>query len=96
MEDVEGDDDEQAEMEAELGIDLDGDGDISEEGTRVSGKETSAKLMISHEAWMACEMIVEADLVLRHVIPIDQRFLIIAVGAPVNVLVEEAAHNRTL
>ena len=63
------------ETEAELGYDLDGDGDVGQEGKRDAKTETE-KLRISHEAWVACERIVEADLVLRHVIPIDQRFLV--------------------
>ena len=62
-------------LEADLGYDLDGDGDVGTTGAR-DAQQLSAKLKISHEAWVACERIIESDLVLRHVIPIDQRFLV--------------------
>ena len=61
--------------EAAIGYDLDGDGDVGETGRR-DAEALSRRLRISHEAWVACERIAEADLVLRHVIPIDQRYLV--------------------
>ena len=65
--------DEVNEMEEATGYDLDGDGDVGAAGDPY---KSSLKLRISHEAWVACERIIESDLVLRHVIPIDQRFLV--------------------
>ena len=62
-------------LEAETGYDIDGDGDVGSAGTRDAAK-LSGQLTISHEAWLACERIVESDLILRHAIPIDQRFLV--------------------
>ena len=69
-------------LEAELGYDLDGDGDVGvrDDEARKS-QQRSGTLRISHEAWVACERIIESDLVLRHVIPIDQRFLVRGVSA---------------
>jgi hypothetical protein len=78
-------------LEKRLGYDLDGDGDIGTEGTQVEGS-----LKVSHEAWMACEKIVAADLVLQHAIPIDQRYLIVAIGARHDVLVDEASYTKML
>jgi hypothetical protein len=62
----------------------------------VSPRDVNAQLRISHEAWMACEKIVTADLCLRHAIPIDGKTLIIAVGAPHGVLVDEAQQMKLL
>ena len=53
--------------------DLDGDGDVAVAGTP---QTASGRLRIPHEAWVACERILESGLVLQHVIPIDQRFLV--------------------
>ncbi len=66
-------------LEEELGYDLDGDGEVGSEKRKVEQK--SGSLRISHEAWVACERIIESDLALRHVIPIDQRFLVRGVFA---------------
>lgn len=67
--------------EETLGYDLDGDGDVGQIGER-DAQTMSGQLRISHEAWVACERIAESDLVLRHVIPIDQRFLVRGDAAP--------------
>eukprot|EP01043_Picozoa_sp_COSAG02_P026908 COSAG02_NODE_1564_length_11912_cov_7.524676_2_plen_1114_part_00 len=89
---ADGDEDEINEMEHEFGLDLDGDGDVGETG-RPSPNQS---LKISHEAWMACEKIVASDLVLRHIIPIDHRYLILAIGAPMSILIDEAASMKLL
>ena len=61
------------------------------------GRPPSDKsLKITHEAWIACEKIIASDLVFRHVIPIDHRYLILAIGAPHKVLVDEASHMKLL
>ena len=73
--DENGDEDEVNALEKATGYDLDGDGDAGEAGKRDS-QAASARLRIPHEAWVACERIIESDLVLQHVIPIDQRFLV--------------------
>ena len=77
-------------LETAVGYDLDGDGDVGEMGRPPSDKS----LKISHEAWIACEKIIASDLVFRHVIPIDHRYLILAIGAPHKVLVDEASHMK--
>ena len=41
-----------------------------------SPENANANVRISHEAWMACEKIVTADLCLRHAIPIDGKTLV--------------------
>eukprot|EP01044_Picomonas_judraskeda_P007662 COSAG03_NODE_836_length_5676_cov_6.651605_1_plen_134_part_00 len=73
--DENGDEDEVNALEKATGYDLDGDGDAGDAGKRDS-QAASARLRIPHEAWVACERIIESDLVLQHVIPIDQRFLV--------------------
>ena len=61
------------------------------------GRPPSDKsLKITNEAWIACEKIIASDLVFRHVIPIDHRYLILAIGAPQKVLVDEASHMKLL
>lgn len=87
---------EHAQLEAETGIDLDGDGDVGELGTGPTGSTASAQLRIPHEAWMACKAITDADLHLQHAIPIDQRYLILAIGAPQDVLIDEAREMELL
>ena len=79
-------------LETAVGYDLDGDGDIGEMGRPPSDKS----LKITNEAWIACEKIIASDLVFRHVIPIDHRYLILAIGAPHKVLVDEASHMKLL
>jgi hypothetical protein len=91
--DVEGDEDEINEMEDAMHYDLDGDGDIGVKGHTNANQHS---LRISHEAWMACEKIVASDLVLRHIVPIDHRYLILAIGAPMSVLIDEASHMNLL
>ena len=89
---AEADEDELNDLEDELGMDLDGDGDVG-----VAGRPSpNMSLKVSHEAWMACEKIVASDLVLRHVIPIDHRYLILAIGAPMAVLIDEADQMKLL
>jgi hypothetical protein len=63
---------------------------------QAAAAEANAKLRVSHEAWMACENIVGADLCLRHAIPIDGKRLIIAIGATHQVLVDEASEMKLL
>ena len=45
---------------------------------------------------MACKAITDADLHLQHAIPIDQRYLILAIGAPQDVLIDEAREMELL
>ena len=61
-----------------------------------SPRSAQSGVHISHEAWMACEKIITADLCLRHAIPIDGKQLIIAVGATHAVLVDEAQQMKLL
>ena len=87
--DDDGDDDDGDGEDDQLGPEMDlVDADDSPETAKKSA--STAELEISHEAWLACEKIVGADLVLRHVIPMDRRFLIISIGAPQSILVDEA------
>lgn len=70
----------------------DADEDVDED----SDPTSQGDLRISHEAWMACEQIVTADLCLRHAIPLSGKQLIIAIGAPHHILVDEASELRLL
>ena len=68
----------------------------ADEAGSVSPRSVNSGMRISHESWMACEKMVTADLCLRHAIPIDGRQLIVAVGAPHSVLVDEAQQMKLL
>ena len=67
-----------------------------EELSELDRAPVNAKLRISHEAWMACEQIVSADLCLRHAVSLDCKTLILAFGAPHSILVEEAKEMKIL
>ena len=80
------------EVEApDLSSDMDGQF-TQDPGTRNAEKT----LRISHEAWLCAEQILASDLTFRHVIPIDGRHLILAVGACHDILVDEAANQSML
>ena len=67
-----------------------------EEEEEEADPATRSELPISHEAWMACEQIVTADLCLRHAIPVHGKQLIIAIGAPHHILVDEATEMKSV
>ena len=70
--------------------------DLQEPELKPKISASHAELAISQEAWVACEKIVGADLCLRHVVPMDRRFLIIAVGATQATLIDEATNMKLL
>lgn len=74
---------------------VDSDQEQTDDGA-LSPRSANSSMRISHEAWMACEKIITADLCLKYTIPIDGKQLIIAVGAPHSVLVDEAQHMKLL
>jgi hypothetical protein len=73
------------------GLDPDEEGDDMADDLDNEGNDHVPHTMrVSHEAWMCCEKILASDLCMKHVIPIDGRHLIVAVGARHKILVEEA------
>ena len=81
--------------EGEDEVEYDEDGEPIESIPNVD-PEPNASLSISHEAWVAAEKIVNSGLVLEYVVPMDQKSVILGVGATLETLIDEAAHMKTL
>lgn len=71
-------------------------GEQASDDGAMSPRSVNASMRISHEAWMACEKIVTADLCLKHAVTMDGKKLIVVVGANHSVLVDEAQQMKLL
>eukprot|EP01047_Picozoa_sp_COSAG01_P086258 COSAG01_NODE_19315_length_1018_cov_0.784548_2_plen_99_part_00 len=85
------------EMPKESHTGIDDEEEDRDEGTNdTANAHVDRSTRVSHECWMCCERILASDLCMKHVIPIDGRNIIIAVGARHEVLADEAQATKLL